>query len=72
MSKKELLKHHVIKTAIDGELTVKQAAERLNLTQRRIKQLKKEFKEKGAIAVIHGNSTRPSPKKTDKFTCDAI
>lgn len=72
MSKKELLKHHVIKSAIDGELTVKQAAERLNLTQRRIKQLKKEFKEKGAIAVIHGNSTRPSPKKTDKFTCDAI
>lgn len=61
MSNKKLLKHHIIKSAIDGELTVKQVTGRLSLSQRRIKQLKKEFKEKGVIAVIHGNSTSPFP-----------
>ena len=40
-----------------------QAAERLNLSTRRIKQLKKEYREKGAAAVIHGNSLNSSPKK---------
>lgn len=49
MSKKELLKHYVIKNAVDGQLTVNQAAERLNLSTRRIKQLKKEYREKGAV-----------------------
>lgn len=72
MSNHELLKHHVIKSAVDGELTVKQAAERLNLSQRRIKQLKKEFKENGAVAVIHGNSMKISPKRTDKAICDLV
>lgn len=72
MSNHELLKHHVIKSAVDGELTVKQAAERLNLTPRRIKQLKKEFKENGAVAVIHGNSNRTSPKKKDKSLCESV
>ncbi len=72
MSNNELLKHHVIKSTLDGELTVKQAAERLKLSQRRIKQLKKEFEENGAVAVIHGNSMRSSPKKTDKSLCDLI
>ncbi|MFP5528636.1 ISNCY family transposase [Peptococcus simiae] len=72
MSNHELLKYHVIKSAVDREITVKQAAERLNLSQRRIKQLKKEFKENGAEAVIHGNSMRISPKKIDQSLCDLI
>ena len=63
MSKKELLKHYVIKNSVEGQLTVNQAAERLNLSTRRIKQLKKEYREKGAVAVIHGNSLKSSPKK---------
>ena len=63
MSKKELLKHYVIKNSVEGQLTVNQAAERLNLSTRRIKQLKKEYREKGAAAVIHGNSLNPSPRK---------
>ena len=66
MSNKELKRHYVIKQCVEGILTSSQAAQCLCLSTRRIKQLKKEFKEKGAVAVIHGNARRPSPKRLDQ------
>jgi len=55
MTEQELRKFNLINYAIDGKCTVKQVAEALSLTERRVKQLKKEMKLKGAAAVIHGN-----------------
>lgn len=65
MSDKELTRHFVIKQSLEGHLTVNQAAERLALSPRRIKQLRKEYREHGAVAVMHGNANRPSPKRID-------
>jgi transposase len=48
----------------EDKCTVAQAAERLNLSTRRIKQLKKDFKLRGSQAVIHGNANKPSPRRT--------
>jgi len=48
----------LIKDSIDGKCTVKEIALRFHLSERRVKQLKKEFKERGDIAVIHGNKGR--------------
>ena len=62
MSQQELLKLNVIQCACDGLLTVKQSAERLKLSTRRIKQLKKGFREQGAVSLIHGHARRTSPK----------
>lgn len=62
MSEQELLKLNVIQRACDGLLTVKQAAERLRLSTRRIKQLKKGFRQQGAVSLIHGHARRTSPK----------
>jgi hypothetical protein len=56
MSKDELGKLTVIQGAVEGLYTVKEATRRLHLSGRRIKQLKKEFREQGAGAVIHGNA----------------
>ena len=53
-------------------MNVRQAADRLGLSQRRIKQLKKEFKEVGAVAVIHGNANRPSPKRIAQELADQV
>ena len=62
MSQKESLKLEVIQYACQGLLTVEQAARRLGLSARRIKQLKKGFRERGVEAVIHGNANRKSLK----------
>ena len=55
MTDKEIRRHHVINCAIEGKNTVKDAAKLLNLSERRIKQLKKEVRKVGVEAVIHGN-----------------
>lgn len=72
MSNKELKRHYIIKQCVEGTLTSSQAAQCLCLSTRRIKQLKKEFKEKGAVAVIHGNARRPSPKRLDQEKREVI
>jgi transposase len=56
MNKDELRKLVIIRGAVDGAYTVKEAARRLHLSGRRIKQLKKRFREQGEGAVIHGNA----------------
>lgn len=58
MKDSEIKKLHVITSAIEGKITVTAAAKTLNLSERRIKQLKKEVKELGAESVIHGNRGR--------------
>lgn len=65
MSKEELSRHHFIKMAVEGDMTVAQAAQRLKLSVRRIQQLKKAFRTHGASAMIHGNARKPSPRRTD-------
>ena len=72
MSTQELNRHFVIKQCIEGKMYVRQAADRLGLSERRIKQLKKEFREVGAVAVIHGNANRPSPKRISQELADEI
>ncbi|MDR0722666.1 MAG: helix-turn-helix domain-containing protein [Treponema sp.] len=56
MSTKELARMRVIKGAIDGAYTVRQAARKLGISPRRVKSLKKAVREQGAGAVIHGNA----------------
>ena len=46
LKEKELKRATLIQAAIDGECTVKQVATALGLSERRVKQIKKEVKEK--------------------------
>jgi transposase len=66
MSKEDLGKLALIKGAVEGRYTVMEVARRLNLSARRVKQLKKAFREQGEKAVIHGNSGRHPANYTDE------
>ena len=72
MSQKELIRLHIIQCAVEGKCTVRQAADRLTLSTRRIKQMKKEFTLRGPSVVIHGNAKRPSPKKIQETLTQRI
>jgi transposase len=56
----------LLKGAVEGRYTVMEVARRLNLSARRVKQLKKAFREQGEIAVIHGNSGRHPANYTEE------
>lgn len=66
MSKEALGKMALIKGAIEGRYTVMETARRLNITARRVKQLKKAYRERGEEAFVHGNSGRHPANYTDE------
>jgi len=66
MSKETAGKVAYIQGAVEGKYTVDEAARKLKLSARRVKQLKKAFREQGISAVIHGNSGRHPVNYTDE------
>ena len=63
MNQKEELKTHIIKCCVNGNMTVKQAANRLGFSERYVKKLKARYKEYGVSSMLHGNCGR-QPKRT--------
>ena len=63
MNKDENLKAAVIESYINGTMTVKVAAERLNFSERYVKKLKARYKKYGASSMMHGNCGK-QPKHT--------
>ena len=63
MNQKEELKAHIIKCCVEGNMTVKQAANRLGFSERYIKKLKARYKKYGVSSMLHGNCGR-QPKRT--------
>ncbi len=63
LKQKDLKRATLIEACIKGECTVKQVATVLGLSERRVKQIKKEVKENGVKSIQHGNRGR-KPKNT--------
>ena len=63
MNRDENLKVAVIESCINGTMTVKVAANRLNFSERYVKKLKARYKKFGASSMIHGNCGK-QPKHT--------
>ncbi len=58
LKQKDLKRATLIEACIKGQCTVKQVANALGLSERRIKQIKKEVKENGVKSIQHGNRGR--------------
>jgi transposase len=59
LSQEQLQRIKVIEKAVEGHVTVAQAAELLNLSARQVKRLKKRYESNNAAWVQHGNRGRP-------------
>ena len=66
LKQKDLKRATLIEACIKGECTVKQVATALGLSERRVKQIKKEVKENGVKSIQHGNRGR-KPKNAIPF-----
>ena len=58
MTQQEMKKLRVIDSAIAGNITVREAAVLLNLSERQVFRLKKGVIEQGAAFIIHKNKGR--------------
>lgn len=63
LKQEEIRRATLIEACIKGQCTVKQVANALGLSERRVKQIKKEVKENGVKSIAHGNRGR-KPKNT--------
>ena len=63
MKQKEIKRATLIEACINGQCTVKQVANALGISERRVKQIKREVKENGVKSIQHGNRGR-KPKNT--------
>jgi transposase len=66
MRSKEARRLHIIEQVIEKQLTQKQAAEHLGLTDRQIRRLKKRLLEEGERGLCHRSRGRPSNRRTDE------
>jgi transposase len=63
MSRKELVRPGLIKAAIGGRITNRQAAAALGLGIRQVQRLKRRFEAGGAPALRHRSRGQPSPRR---------
>lgn len=63
LKQEDLKRATLIEACIKGQCTVKQVANALGLSERRVKQIKKEVRENGVKSIQHGNRGR-KPKNT--------
>jgi transposase len=57
-NRKEALKAQVIGECVKGKMTVRAAAERLDLSERQVQNLKAQYRKGGASTMLHGNCGR--------------
>ena len=72
LKRKQLGRYEVILQTLNGSMTIKQAADALNLSTRQIKRLKKEVASDGPAAVIHKNSLKKPANAISAQTIEKI
>ncbi|MBM4236525.1 MAG: helix-turn-helix domain-containing protein [Firmicutes bacterium] len=72
MTQKEIMKLQIITQALDGTLTVRQAAELLSLSERQVKRLKNGVTLEGPSFVIHKNKNRTTAHGLSKAIREKI
>ncbi len=63
LSTRELNRLQVVSLSLAGRCTVEEAAEKLNLSLRHVKRLRKRVREQGAKGIAHASRGKASPKK---------
>src|ERR1700690_283119 len=61
LSQKELQRMRVIEKAVDGRLSVREAARLLQRSERQVQRLKRRYQPDSVAWVQHGNRGRPKP-----------
>ena len=72
LSSKELNRLQVVQLSLAGKCTVSEAAEKLSLSLRQVKRLRKKVRELGASGIAHAGRGKVSPKKISKEVAQEV
>lgn len=65
MGNKELLRAKVMEMVREGQITLREAAQRLKRSERQVKRIWARYRARGDAGLVHGNQGRPSNRRTD-------
>jgi transposase len=60
MGQRELKRWHVMELAKAGKITLKEAAEKIGVSYRQAKRIRRRIRERGIKGLVHGNRGKPS------------
>ena len=63
LSQKELSRARILALVAEGHVSLVEAAESMDLSERQARRLLDRFKEAGAAGLAHGNRGRPAPNR---------
>jgi len=63
LSQRQLQRWHLIKMVEVGKITLREAGEKIGVSYRQAKRIRRAIKEKGMRGLIHGNTGRPSLRR---------
>jgi len=63
LSQRQLQRWHLIKMVEVGKITLREAGEKIGVSYRQAKRIRRAIKEKGMRGLIHGNTGRPSVRR---------
>ncbi|MCX5910083.1 MAG: helix-turn-helix domain-containing protein [Deltaproteobacteria bacterium] len=66
MSQRQLQRYQVMGLVEAGEITLKEAADKIGLSYRQAKRIRKHLRERGVKGVIHGNTGKPSSHRIEE------
>lgn len=68
MRKWDVNRAEIMNAVVEGNVTFKYAAKRLQLSYRHAKRLLKRYREEGAAGIVHRNVGRQSHRRIDEHT----
>jgi transposase len=72
VSQKEMPRAGLVKAALGGQITNRQAAEALSMTIRQFRRLKRRYQAEGAAGLLHRLRGRPSPRALEIEVRDRV
>ena len=64
ISERDIGRHHLLRMVLDGRVSLSEAAEKMGVSYRQAKRLKKSFESDGIAGLVHGNRGRVPANKT--------
>jgi hypothetical protein len=72
MNRKELQRLHIIRKALEGVITQKEASQMLSLSDRQIRRIVQRIRSEGEQGVVHRARGKPSNRKTARIVREKI
>ena len=60
MGQKELKRWHLMELVKGGKITLREAGEKIGVSYRQAKRIRRAIRDRGIKALVHGNRGRPS------------